>query len=92
MDEVVSNRQTQTVLVGNDHCDYASVRSSVPQGTCFYPVLFSLYINDIVNVVENSEIFLFADDCKLFYVHGRNDNLRMLQNDLDRVTKRILHK
>ena len=36
----------------------------VPQGTALSPLLFSLYINDIMAGIE-SEISLFADDCLL---------------------------
>ena len=37
----------------------------MPQGTILDPLLFSLYINDIIVGIE-SEIRLFADDCACF--------------------------
>ena len=41
---------------------WAPVLSGVPQGTVLGPMLYSLYINDIMIGTE-PEIRLFADDC-----------------------------
>lgn len=41
-------------------------KHGVPQGTVMGPDLFVLYINDIVNVINNCELQLFADDTILF--------------------------
>ena len=55
------NRQ-QRVVVNGAKSQWAPVLSGVSQGTVLGPLLFSLYIFDIMVGIE-SEIRLFADDC-----------------------------
>jgi len=38
-----------------------------PQGSILSPLLFILYINDIVNISELAEVLKFADDTNLFF-------------------------
>ena len=61
------------------------VRSGVPQGSHLGPLLFLLFINDVVKVFKYSHCLLFADDLKIFTkVRNRLDALR-LQWDLNRL-------
>ena len=45
--------------------DFLEVNSGVPQGSILGPVLFLVYINDIVNATNYFSIRLFADDTSL---------------------------
>jgi hypothetical protein len=64
-----------------------SVLSGVPQGSILGPILFLIYINDIVEVVhQDSEMALYVDDSKCFRViKSLNDSL-LLQSDLDNLS------
>lgn len=46
----------------------------LPQGSVLAPILFLIYINDIVNAVEGCEIRLFADDA-LIMISENNINV-----------------
>ena len=61
IDSFLCSRQ-QRVVVNGAKSKWAPVLSGVPQGTVLGPLLFSLYINDIMDDID-SEIRLFADDC-----------------------------
>ena len=63
IDSYLCNRQ-QRVVVNRAKSQWAPDLSGVLQGTVLGPLLFSLYINDIMVGIE-SEICLFADDCLL---------------------------
>lgn len=74
--------RTQRVKVGSQLSGKQPVLSGVPQGSVLGPTLFLLFINDIVNIVENSQIMLFADDCKIF---NTSVNFENLQKDIDKI-------
>ena len=57
----------QRVVIDSEFSSWESVRSGVPQGSVLGPILFVLFINDIVHEVSsNSKILLYADDMKLW--------------------------
>ena len=59
----ISNRK-QCVIVDGEKSSFVEIKAGVPQGSRLGPLLFIIYINDIVNDIE-SEIMIFADDTTL---------------------------
>jgi len=78
------SERTQRVLINETFSDSVEVTSSVPQGSVLGPLLFLLYVDDIVELVTDLpvSIKLFADDVKLY---SNDRNSADLQNALDRI-------
>ena len=64
--DYLSDRKQRVVLPGAVS-DWTYIRAGVPQGSILGPLLFLLYVNDIVNDI-GSNIRLFADDTSLFII------------------------
>ena len=61
------NDRKQRVVLPGASSSWTSVKAGVPQGSILGPLLFLLYINDIVEDI-NSSIRLFADDTSLYII------------------------
>ena len=59
------SERKQVVVVDGTKSEILSVNCGVPQGSRLGPLLFIIYINDIINDIE-SDILIFADDTSLF--------------------------
>ncbi|MCG8032214.1 MAG: endonuclease/exonuclease/phosphatase family protein [Candidatus Thiodiazotropha taylori] len=82
----LSDRRQRVVLPGGSS-DWTFIRAGVPQGSILGPLLFLLYINDIVNDI-GSNIRLFADDTSLFIiVNDPVSAATCLNSDLDKISR-----
>ena len=86
----LSERKQKVVLNGSNS-KWTDVTSGIPQGSVLGPILFTIYINDLPDVVQNVAK-LFADDTKLYTAVNNTNDERKLQGDIDRlnaVVKRL---
>ena len=66
------------------YSDFLAVNAGVPQGSILGPLLFYVYINDIVNDIGSS-IKLFADDTSLYViVEDAIMAANLMDSDLDK--------
>ena len=76
----------ECVQVSGTRSSWISVTSGVPQGTVLGPLLFLIYINDIVHNL-NSKIKLFADDAVLYSEVSNVQDVNLFQQDLDTLSR-----
>lgn len=84
--DYLNNRKQRVVLPGVES-KWNDTHAGVPQGSILGPLLFLLYINDIVNDI-GSNIRLFADDTSLYIIVDNPDTAAVLLNiDMEKVSR-----
>ena len=80
------NNRRQRVRINDSFSNWDKVISGIPQGSILGPLLFIIYINDLVGACNSgSNIYLYADDAKLFKYISRTEDTHILQSDIDKL-------
>ena len=85
IEALLTNRK-QTVKVNGVSSREATVTSGIPQGTVLGPLLFVIYINDLLDNVKSNGL-LFADDTKIFKAITEKNDALSLQDDINSMDK-----
>ena len=76
--------RTQEVMVNGSKSKSDPVISGVPQGTVLGPVLFVIYINDLLDNITSHGL-MFADDMKIFRLITSREDAIQLQDDVNKL-------
>ena len=84
IEDFLSERK-QRVRITDSTSEWRPVISGIPQGSVLGPILFVIYVNSLPTVVRDSEVFLFADDTKVFRRIKAAEDTPKLQEDINRM-------
>ena len=73
-----------TVQIGNRKSTMKLVSTGVPQGSIVGPILFNIFINDIVKANSKFAFILYTDDTTL------NSTLDIFGNDTEEIQNSII--
>ena len=60
------SKRYQRVKLGSVYSSYLEILRGVPQGSILGPILFNIFINDLIFFIQETEVCNFADDTTIY--------------------------
>ena len=80
------SKRKQFIFVNGENSELKDITSGVPQGSVLGPLLFLIYINDLPNISNKLDFYLFADDTNIYY---ENESLEKLESTVNKELKKL---
>ena len=81
-------RRKQNVKIDDVFSSFQTLLSGVPQGSVLGPILFNIFLNDLLNVLTKSNLYNFADDNTISAkANNIEDLLKILQEESELAVK-----
>ena len=77
------NNRFQRTKVNNTYSDWSCINTGIPQGSILGPLLFNIYINDILYFIQEDKIVNYADDNTTYEI---NKHLNEVISQLEKNT------
>lgn len=77
--------RSQMVVIAGYRSDKLTISSGVAQGSHLGPLLFVIFINDALRLLNYSKGLFYADDLKVYKEIKNVEDTRLLQSDVDTV-------
>ena len=86
------HNRSQCVKVNGALSTFLPIQTGVPQGSLLGPLLFSIFVNDLLSLRLNSSIHAYADDTTIYLSSKSPSTLELhLQEDLDTISNWCAH-
>ena len=84
---IAPHSRKQFVSYNCHESDMKNIICGVPQGSILGPLLFIIYVNDIINTSDVLEFILFADDTTILFSHKDIENqISLINTELNEVS------
>ena len=80
------SKRIQFVSVNGKDSVLRELSCGIPQGSVLGPLLFLMYIDDLPNISNKLEFYLFADDTNIYY---ENESLVELEKTVNQELKNL---
>ena len=78
----------QRIKIGNIRSSWRDIKAGVPQGSVLGPILFLIYVNDLLKLTLHGTLYSFADDTALVCARRTGGELkRVLEEDLRKIVR-----
>ena len=79
--ESYSSNRKFLVCINNIFSEAGALKYGVPEGSILGPLLFLLYVNDLLQSLSGAGFYLYADNTCIFYQH---EDVKKIENVLSK--------